>query len=996
MAFHAIGPEGINKPNQTLLLSYQGACPVSICGYQGFMTPSDFIRKWEKSELKESAAAQSHFVDLCHLLGVETPTDADAVGDTYCFEKGATKSTGGNGFADVWKKGCFGWEYKGPKANLDVAYAQLQRYAVALENPPLLIVSDTKTIIIRTNWTNSVSETHTIALTDLVDAKARETLKNCFLNPEALRPKRTRDDLTRDAANEFSALAQRLRDDGHDAETVAHFVNRLVFCMFAEDVGLLPNKMFERAIEHARKEPEKAREFLKTLFAAMKSGGPVGFESVPWFNGGLFDNDEALPLGRDEIELVYKAAKLFWADIDPSILGTLFERGLDPSKRSQFGAHYTDRDKIMMIIRPVIIEPLDAEWAEMKARITDEMDKSRTAKSEGAKTQAYNRAAKVHSDFIERLAKFRVLDPACGSGNFLYLSLKALKDIEHRANVEAEALGLPRGFPRVGPEAVKGIEINPYAAELARVSIWIGEIQWMRANGFDAATNPILKPLNNIECRDAVLNPDGTRAEWPDADVVVGNPPFLGSRMMIEELGESYSEALRKAWSDFPDKMDFVCYWFCKALEQLQSGFADRVGLVATNSIRGGANREVLRRVRQQGRIVDAWSDEPWVVEGANVRVSLVCFDAEAINEEQVRLDGILVPSIHSDLSGGASTVDLTEARKNVENSGICFEGFRKYGPLDVSGERAREWLRAPVNVNGLTNQLVLKPTVNGQDIVRRPSDTWVIDFHGFEVGEAAYFEQPFTHALTHVKPYRDGVRDSNRRERWWQFGRTGENLRSAMSGLDRIIVTPQVSKFRQFSWLSTQVALAAPNFAIARDDDTTFGILHSRFHEIWSLRMGTFLGKGNDPRYTPSTTFETFPFPEGLTPNIPAADYADDPRAQAIATAAARLNELRESWLNPPDLVKRVPEVVPGYPDRILPVDERAADILKKRTLTNLYNERPAWLDHAHRDLDRAVAVAYGWQADFDSGALTEDEILKRLFELNQERARKVQSETG
>jgi hypothetical protein len=501
------------------------------------MTPTDFIRKWERSELKESAAAQSHFVDLCHLLGVETPTDADAVGDTYCFEKGATKSTGGNGFADVWKRGCFGWEYKGPKANLDVAYAQLQRYAVALENPPLLIVSDTKTIIIRTNWTNSVSETHTIAVTDLVDAKARETLKSCFVNPEALRPKRTRDDLTRDAANEFSALAQRLRDDGHDAETVAHFVNRLVFCMFAEDVGLLPNKMFERAIEHARKEPDKAQVFLKTLFAAMKSGGPVGFESVPWFNGGLFDSDEALPLGRDEIELVYKAAQLFWADIDPSILGTLFERGLDPSKRSQLGAHYTDRDKIMMIIRPVIIEPLGAEWAEVKAKITEEMNRSRNHRDAGERTKAYNRASKAHSDFIERLAKFRVLDPACGSGNFLYLSLKALKDIEHRANVEAEALGLPRGFPRAGPEAVKGIEINPYAAELARVSIWIGEIQWMRANGFDAATNPILKPLNNIECRDAVLNVDGTRAEWPDADVVVG---ARTTRSLCERLGRRY------------------------------------------------------------------------------------------------------------------------------------------------------------------------------------------------------------------------------------------------------------------------------------------------------------------------------------------------------------------------------------------------------------------------------------------------------------------------
>ena len=198
------------------------------------------------------------------------------------------------------------------------------------------------------------------------------------------------------------------------------------------------------------------------------------------------------------------------------------------------------------------------------------------------------------------------------------------------------------------------------------------------------------------------------------------------------------------------------------------------------------------------------------------------------------------------------------------------------------------------------------------------------------------------------------------------------------------------VAKHRLFVWLHPSVLPENLVIVIARDDDTTFGILHSRFHEIWSLRMGTFLGVGNDSRYTPSTTFETFPFPNGLTPNIPAADYAGDPRAQTIAAGAARLNELRENWLNPPDLVKRVPEVVPGYPDRIVPVDGKAADVLKKRTLTNLYNNRPAWLDHAHRDLDSAVAAAYGWQADFDAGALTDDEMLKRLFELNQKRSKK------
>jgi len=984
------------------------------------MILADFIRKWERSELKESAAAQSHFNDLCDLLEVEKPTDADAVGDTYCFEKGATKSTGGNGFADVWKKGCFGWEYKGPKANLDVAYAQLQRYAVALENPPLLIVSDTKTIIIRTNWTNTVSETHTFALADLVDAKARETLKNCFLNPEALRPKRTRDDLTREAANDFSALAQRLRDAGHDAETVAHFVNRLVFCMFAEDVGLLPNKMFERAIEHARKEPEKAQDFLKTLFAAMKSGGPVGFESVPWFNGGLFNDDEALPLGRDEIELVYKAAKLFWADIDPSILGTLFERGLDPSKRSQLGAHYTDRDKIMMIIRPVIIEPLDAEWAEAKAKIIEQVTRIETAKSEIATireqaakefkatgdkgreaqrqqeitnlrstiTRADNKAKELHTAFTDRLSEFRVLDPACGSGNFLYLSLKALKDIEHRANVEFETFGFARRPPKVGPEAVKGIEINPYAAELARVSVWIGEIQWMRANGFEATTNPILKPLDNIECRDAVLNPDGTETSWPDADVIVGNPPFLGAKLMKRMLGVNETERLRNAFSGrLPGFTDLVCYWFEKGREKIERGHTVRVGLVATNSIRKNTNLPVLKRISETTHLFEAWSEERWTIEGAAVDVSLICFGRE---DRAPRLNGRVVDQINPDLSSG---LDLTSAAVQSRNNGGAFLGIQKSGPFDIAGPQARRWLMEPSNPNGRKNSEVLKPYWNGDDVTARPRDIWFIDLPlNATEAEASLFELPFAHiAETRgengktVKELRAELGD-RAGPRWWEPHWPRPEMRSRIEPMSRYIVTPETAQYRLFVWLRPPVLPDKNLIVIPRDDDTFFGLLQSKMHELWSLRKGSDLQ--DRPRYTHTSTFATFPFPEGLTPDIPAADYANDPRAQAIARAAARLNELRENWLNPPDLVKRVPEVVPGYPDRILPVDERAADILKKRTLTNLYNERPAWLAHAHRDLDRAVAAAYGWQADYDGGTLTEDEILKRLFELNQARS--------
>ena len=325
------------------------------------MTPGEFIAKWRASELKERSAAQSHFNDLCGLLGESTPTDADPTGEWYCFERGARKDTGGDGWADVWKRGCFAWEYKGRRADLDAAFNQLRQYALALENPPLLIVSDMARFRIRTNWTNSVSVTHEFTLDDLANGATRDKLKWAMSDPERLRPGETRQTVTERAAATFAELAQGLRDRGHDPQTVAHFVNRLVFCMFAEDVGLLPDNMFTRMLERTRRDPDKFADYASRLFDAMATSGDVGFEAVAWFNGGLFDDDTALPLDREGIETALKAAALDWSEIDPSILGTLFERGLDPDKRSQLGAHYTDREKIMRIVDPVIVRPLLTE-----------------------------------------------------------------------------------------------------------------------------------------------------------------------------------------------------------------------------------------------------------------------------------------------------------------------------------------------------------------------------------------------------------------------------------------------------------------------------------------------------------------------------------------------------------------------------------------------------------------------------------------------------------
>ncbi len=942
------------------------------------MKEHDFIAKWRASQLKERSAAQEHFIDLCRLLDEPTPAEDDPSGQRYCFERGARKDTGGSGWADVWKRHCFAWEYKGPHKDLDAAFNQLRQYALALENPPLLIVSDMVRFRIHTNWTNSVSVVHQFTLEDLADGAVRDKLKWAMSDPERLRPGESRQSLTERAATSFAGLAQSLRARGHDPQEVAHFVNRLVFCMFAEDVGLLPNEMFTRMLDHARRHPHEFAAMARELFGKMSTGGRVGFETVDWFNGGLFDDDAALPLERAEIETTLEAAALDWSEIDPSILGTLFERGLDPEKRAQLGAHYTDRDKIMQIVEPVVVRPWLKEWEAAHAEIALLLERADVAGSPGQKTRLRGRAEQQLNAFLDRLRAFTVLDPACGSGNFLYLALHALKDIEHRVQLEAESMGLQRGFPAVGPASVKGIEINPYAAELARVSVWIGEIQWMRRNGFSGTRRPILEPLETIECRDAILAPDGTEPEWPEADVVIGNPPFLGYSPMRSALGEKYTSELRSLYKrSVPAFADLVCYWFRKAGELVIDSKLSRAGLVATNSIRGGLNRTVLDRITKAAQIFEAWSDEPWVVDGAAVRVSLVCFTSKEAKLPRL-LNGRDVTGINADLT--AAKADLTLAEKLTANNSTAFVGGMKKGKFDIPGGLARKWLKLPANPNGRPNYEVLKPWLNGRDVTQRSNGKWVIDFgHEMSLSDAAHFEAPFAFALQHVKPIREKNNRDDLRQFWWRHDRSGQRMFELIKSLDRYIATPRVAKHRLFVWCDSRVVPDGQLVVIARDDDTTFGILHSKFHESWSLRLCTWLGVGNDPRYTPTTTFQTFSFPQGLSPNIPAKDFTTDPRAITIAEAARRLVQLRDRWLNPPEWVEWVDEPVPGYPKRPVPRDEAAAKELKSRTLTNLYNTRPQWLADAHAALDAAVAAAYGWPAD-----ISEEDALAALLELN------------
>ncbi|MEO0035661.1 MAG: putative methyltransferase yeeA [Pseudomonadota bacterium] len=972
------------------------------------MTPEQFIERWRGTSRSEQSAAHEHFLDLCELLDVSKPQELDRRGDFYTFEKPVLKADGRPGRADVWKRGCFAWEYKRDKRNLVAAYAQLKEYSGALENPPLLIVSDMEEIRVHTNFTNAIVETHCIRLPDLISVEARQLLRHCFSRPEMLRRETlTRASVTRDAAKAFGTIAARLRARRYDPRRVAHFLNRLVFCLFVQDVDLLPNRLFADILEECVKAPDKFEPGLKALFGAMKSpDGMFGMVSIRWFNGGLFDDDDVLPLGWMEIRELHQASLLDWSAIEPSIFGTLFEAGLNPEKRDLMaalfdppaggttgaveqtdkgvGIHYTDPDTIMKIIEPAVLGPLRQAWQEARVKIEQHRKTRDKAASDSARTRAENEAREVWSRFRQRLEDFRVLDPACGSGNFLYLALLHLKDFEQNLIKEADDLGLPLIDQLVTIKAVRGIEANPYAAELARTTIWIGELQWQlkNASAFALAREPVLGRLDAIECRDALLDENGKEAPWPEADVIVGNPPFLGGKKLRSSFGDSYVDRLFAVYRGrVPAEADLVAYWFVRSWERVREGRANAAGLVATNSIRGGANRRVLDPIVAQGRISSAWSDEPWVIDGAAVRVSLVTFSAARLEEGAI-LDGCPVPRIHSDLT--ATPTDLTRARRLRQNAGVAFMGDTKGGAFDIPGSLARSWLELPLNPHGRSNADVLRPWVNGMNVTRRPADKWIIDF-GWEMREAdaALYEAPFAYVERMVKPDRLKNRREIYQKYWWRHAEPRQGMWRAISGLNRFIVTPEVSKYRVFSWLKCIYIPDHKLQVIAREDWFSFGVLHSKMHELWSRGVGSWHGVGNDPRYTISTTFETFPFPEGLTPDIPATAYADDPRAQAIAAAAQRLDELRCNWLNPPDLVKAVPEVVPGFPDRLIPVSSRAEAELKTRTLTNLYNQRPTWLVNAHRELDQAVARAYGWTAD-----ISDDEALSRLFALNRARA--------
>ncbi len=947
------------------------------------MRVEDFIAKWQNTYATEKAVSQSHFKDVCRLVGFAEPYDPGISADDFAFEYTVKKIDGSTGFVDAFLRGRFGMEYKqrDKYKTLGQAYVQLNDYREGLNNPPLLVVCDIAHWEIHTQFEGQ-KKVYAFTHEDIRRPEIYRTLHDLFHAPNRLHPNQHSEAITNTAAAKFRDVAEYL-EKRKQAETarIANFITQLVFSMFAEDVRLLPPGFGdEKGILTdilASGRPMQAVSAIRALFEAMRHGGTYHTAKIEYFNGSLFNEIDVFDVDADILRQLADVSRLDWSTVEPSIFGTLFERVLDKAKRRKLGAHYTSAADIKAIVDPVLMRPLRRAWEAAQTEAAPIRAQYDDAATDHQRQRLGNKLDRIRKAVLKQVREIRVLDPACGSGNFLYVSLRSLLDLE--AEIVSSALweGLAREDIRVNPKQLYGMEIDPTAHKLASIVVWIGFLQWKYEHRMPLTVDPpILHDLNraNIKRMDAILSYDAdgkpTEPEWVTADVIIGNPPFLGGKRQRTELGDKYLDDLFALYDGrVPHEADLVTYWFERARAHIKAGKAKRAGLLATNSIRGGANRVVLNRIKESGEIFMAWADRAWVLEEAAVRVSMVGFDAK--QETERTLDGKPVNTINSDLT---AKIDLTKSKKLRENANCAFMGITPAGPFDISQEIASSFLESP-NISGVSNKEVVHPYWNAEDVVQARRNVWIVDF-GVDTAQqdAAQFEAPFEYVKTIVLPSRLKSKQPQReKDQWWLFTRTRPEMRKAIQPLTRFIVTPAVSKHRVFTWLPPSILVDHACFVIARDDDYFFGVLHSIFHERWSLRMGTSLE--DRPRYTPTSTFETFPFPF-----VPGQEDFTDPRVMAVSAAAKQLHDERQAWL-----------------------DDNTYGDQKDRTLTNVYNAlmthrgqdggriKPAAaafaprLHELHTALDQAVCAAYGW----DAAILNDEEaMLEALLMLNQARA--------
>ncbi|WP_210357087.1 class I SAM-dependent DNA methyltransferase [Sphingomonas beigongshangi] len=998
-----------------------------------------FIERWRRNE---GGAERANYVlfltELCDLLGLDRPdpAEADHARNDYVFERAVTFHDGGDrtghGRIDLYKKGCFVLEAKqsrepggakevslgGTQATLpgfeaamrgrrsahrgwDVlmrnAREQAEQYARALPEshgwPPFILVADVgHAIEVFADFSGQGKNYrqfpdrggYRIYLDDLRRAEVRARLVAIWTDPQALDPARRAATVTRDIAGRLARVSKRLEDRGHDAEAVAHFLMRCLFTMFAEDTGLLERGCFTRLLAETRAAPEAFAPLLEGLWAEMNRGGfsHVLHRPIRRFNGGLFADARAIALEPAEIGELHEAARHVWTEVEPAIFGTLLEQALDARERRRLGAHYTPRAYVERLVVATVIAPLQREWEEI---VLGTVERERSADPAAA-------IRAVH-DFHEKLAGIVVLDPACGTGNFLYVALELMKRLEGDVLEVLADLGgqeaLALETATVHPRHFLGIEVNPRAAAIAELVLWLGYLQWQIRNG-GTVSDPVLETLRTIEVGDAILRHEGpaagrpTRPAWPEADYIVGNPPFIGGKDIRARLGDAYATALWKAHPKVNRSADYVMYWWDRAAERLTEPGTrlKRFGFVTTNSITQTFSRRVIARRMAAARpvsLVMAIADHPWTKatrDAAAVRIAMSVaeagvHDGVALTVTEERGLDSDAPEIgfaaregriHADFSMG---VDLQSAQALVANRWLCSPGVKLHGAgFIVTPAQAEAMGR--VRRDGLSGHI--RPYLNGRDLVGRPRGVLVIDLLGLpEEDVRQRFPDVYQHLLRIVRPERLTNARPAYRDLWWVFGEPRRELRAAFVGLRRYIATVETAKHRIFQFLDADIVPDNMLVCVASDDPFHLGVLSSRISLEWTYANSGLLGVATfeqGHRYTKSAIFDPFPFPD-----------ANPVERGAIVRLAEELDALRRNVVEDHD------DLTPTRIYNLIDMVRRDANLSpveedqRRRGHVDIIAE-------LHDRIDVAVADAYGWPVD-----LSAEEIVARLVALNAER---------
>jgi hypothetical protein len=980
--------------------------------------------RWAGVPAAERANAQTYLRDLCEALGVPAPLPA---GSGYEFElpvklvtRDGTETTG---FVDCYKAGCFILEAKHVEGGasdvaLRRAYGQARQYAAHDPSgtaPPYLLVLDVaKSLLVYHRWGGvyqGFAAGHRIDLPTLDQRPADiELLRDIWTQPTKRDPRQHAQAVTQEIAAKLATLAATLEDRGFEPERVARFLMRVVFSCFAEDVDLLPREAFRQTVQNAGVQGDAAlfQRALGSLWQTMDSGGLFGFENILQFNGHFFKDAEVLPLEREEIALVLEAARADWRDVEPTIFGTLLTRALDPVERHRLGAEYTPRAFIERLVRPTVEEPVRERWTAVQAEVL-QLRETGKAKDRASAEQRLR-------EFLGWLQGLRVLDPACGSGNFLYVTMHVLKDLEYEVVRELEALTghAELRMEEIGPKNFLGIEVKPWAREIAELTLWIGFHQYWKRHHHVQPPEPVLMDTGTLELRDAVLAWDTVRhvpekdrldptprithpvtgelvpdpaatlpymqhvgarpASWPEADFIVGNPPYVGQARQRETFGDGYVDALRASYSDIPDASDYVIYWWHRAAMSVANGRTIRAGLITTKALTQNQSRRVIEVAADAGaRVCWAIAEHPWSDgDGAEVRVTMTVIAkdppfARVLQVPQTRyargevpiISDVRVPRLNSDLTAHADVA--TAARIPLKaNAGLCSQGYKPHGTgFLLQHDEAQRILYIEPGASE-----VLKPYRNGMDLTNRSRNVWIIDFGFLEEAEARQYPILFDLVRTRVKPERDSNARELYRTLWWRFGEPRREWRAASRGLERYIATVKTAKFRFFTFLDESIAPDDKLTCIASDDPFCLGVLSSAIHQIWALAAGSSHGIAGTPSYDKGNCFDAFPFP-----NPSLADR------QRIGEVAEQLDRHRRAALE-----RTSDATVTGMYNVIAKVRAGEALSAKERDLYQV--AALPTLVELHSELDRLVAEAYGWSWP-EPPAL----ILERLVALHERR---------